>query len=191
MKIDITGRHIDITPSLRDYATEKLDKLRKLLDDPVDIHVVLFIEKHRHVADIQVKSRAGVFSGREETGDLYHSINEVVEKLERQARRQKEKVTDKRRRTGIRAPDAAVALNLEGPATPAEVEAEEREQDPIHKRIVRSEQYRLKPMSPEDAVLELEAHGEDVVVFRDFQSSRILVVHRLEDGNFGLIDPES
>jgi putative sigma-54 modulation protein len=58
------------------------------------------------------------------------------------------------------------------------------------KRIVRSERYRVKPLSPEDAVLDLESSGEDIIVFRDSRTSRVLVIHRLADGNYGLVDPE-
>jgi putative sigma-54 modulation protein len=71
MKIDITGRQIEITPALREFTMEKLRKLEKLLDGPLDVHVVLAVEKHRHLAEIQVKSRTAVLSGAEETGDLY------------------------------------------------------------------------------------------------------------------------
>ena len=67
MNIDITGRQIEVTPALRDFAEDKLRKLTKLLDEPLDIHIVLAIEKHRHMAEIQVKSRSGIFSSMHET----------------------------------------------------------------------------------------------------------------------------
>ena len=88
MKIDITGRQIEITPALKEFAEEKLSKLEKLLVGPVEAHVVLAIAKHRHIAEIKVKSPHTVLSGTEETGDLYASIGEVVDKLERQALKQ-------------------------------------------------------------------------------------------------------
>ena len=81
MQLDITGRHIEVTPALREFAEEKLRKLERLLDGPLEVHVVLGIEKHRHMAEIQVKSRTGIFSGTQETGDLYASIGEVADKL--------------------------------------------------------------------------------------------------------------
>ena len=67
MNVDITGRHIDVTPALREFTEDRLRKLTRLLDGPLDVHVVLGIEKHRHLAEIQVKSRSGVFSGAHET----------------------------------------------------------------------------------------------------------------------------
>jgi len=100
MKIDITGRNVEITPALREHAEEKLRRLGRLLDDPVEAHVVLAVAKHRHVAEVQVTARNVTLSGTEETADLYASIGEVVDKLERQALRHKEKVHDHKQRGG-------------------------------------------------------------------------------------------
>ncbi len=184
MRIDITGRQVEITPALREFADDKLRKLEKLLDGPLEAHVVLAVEKHRHLAEIQVKSRTAVLSATEETGDLYASINEAADKLERQALRHKEKTTEKKRREGTRVPEAVAAIHVEEepPNEP------EREETPT--RILQSRRYRLKPLSPEDAVLELEGTGEDILVFRDARSYRVNVVYRRRDGHFGLIDPE-
>jgi putative sigma-54 modulation protein len=183
MNIEITGRQIEITPAIREFASDKLRKLEKLLDGPLEVHVVLAVEKHRHLAEIQVKSRAGVFSGAEETADLYASISEVADKLERQALKHKEKVTNRKRREGTRMPDAAVAIENES-------RPEDTEPDDLPARIVREARYRLKPLAPEDAALELEAAGEDLLVFRDANTYRVNVVYRRKDGNIGLVDPE-
>jgi putative sigma-54 modulation protein len=183
MNIEITGRQIEITPAIREFASDKLRKLEKLLDGPLEVHVVLAVEKHRHLAEIQVKSRAGVFSGAEETADLYASISEVADKLERQALKHKEKVTHRKRREGTRVPDAAVAIE-------SEVRSERTAPEELPTRIVRDERYRLKPLGPEDAALELEATGEDLLVFRDSTTYRVNVLYRRRDGNFGLVDPE-
>ncbi len=185
MNIEITGRQIEITPALREFTSEKLRKLEKLLEGPLEAHVVLAVEKHRHLAEIQVKSRTAVFAGAEETGDLYASISEVADKLERQALKHKEKVTTRKRRMGTRAPDAAAVIE-------SEVWAEETTEgsDGNLRHIIRASRYRLKPLTPEDAVLELEATGEDLLVFRDAGSYRVNVVYRRRDGNFGLVDPE-
>ena len=110
MKIDITGRHIEVTPALKEFAEEKLSKLERLLGDSVEAHVVLSITKHRHIAEIQIKAGSLSFAGTEETGDLYASIGEVVDKLERQVLRHKEKVHDHKHRQGPRDPDIAAAI---------------------------------------------------------------------------------
>ena len=110
MKVDITGRQTDLTPALRKFAEEKLQKLRKLLEDPIEAHVVLSIIKHRHIAEIQIKSRSVVLSGTEETSDLYASIGEVVDKLERQALKHKEKIHDHKHRRGPRDPEVSATI---------------------------------------------------------------------------------
>jgi putative sigma-54 modulation protein len=185
MNLEMTGRQVEITPALREFAEDKLRKLEKLLDGPLDIHVVLGINKHRHIAEIQVKSRTASLSGMEETGDLYASISEVADKLERQALKHKEKVTGRRRREGARAPKVGAALAAEvsraAPPTPADEETT---------RIIRSERYRLKPLSPEDAVMELEASRGEILVFRDSATDRVNVLYRRADGHFGLVEPE-
>jgi putative sigma-54 modulation protein len=179
IRIEIAGRQVEVTPSIREFTLDKLRKLEKLLDGPLEVHVVLAAEKHRQLAEIQVKSRTAVLSGAEETDDLFASISEVADKLERQALKHKEKVTERKRREGRKRSEAEVqALGPDGSS---------RDGSP---RLVPSERYRLKPLAPEDAVLELEATGEDLLVFRDSETYRVNVVYRRADGNFGLVDPE-
>ena len=110
MKIDITGRHIEVTPALKEFAEDKLSKLERLLDHELEAHVVLWITKHRHIAEIQVKSGSLVFTSTEETGDLYASIGEAVDKLERQVLRHKEKIHDHKHRRGPRDPEVAATI---------------------------------------------------------------------------------
>jgi putative sigma-54 modulation protein len=192
MNIDYTGRHIEITPALRDFAHGKLSKLEKLLDGPIEVHVVLAIEKHRHVAEIQVKSRAAVFTGTQETGDLYASIGEAADKLERQALRHKEKMRDHKHRKSQRDPDIAAAIEVnaeEGRETSGDDKLVSPEGDGT-RRIVRTSDYRVKPLATEDAALELDASGKDLLVFRDAQSGRVCVLHRRKNGDLELIEPE-
>jgi putative sigma-54 modulation protein len=108
--LDMTGRHVEITPALRDFAEEKLAKLERLLDGPIEAHVVLGIEKHRHFAEVQIKCKTGLFTGHQETGDLYTSIREVADKLERQALKHKEKIQNHKHRHGPRDPEVAATI---------------------------------------------------------------------------------
>jgi putative sigma-54 modulation protein len=186
MNLDITGRQVEITTALREFAEEKLRKLEKLLDGPIDVHVVLGIEKHRHTAEVKVKSRTAILSGTEETNDLYASIREVADKLERQALKHKEKVTLKKR--------AAAGTGEVAAAMQADADAREyaprigEEENPA--RVIRSERYHTKPISLEDALMDLETTGEDIIVFRSSGSERVRVLYRRGDGHFGLIEPE-
>lgn len=181
MHVDITGRQVEITPALRRYTQDKLRKLERLLDGPLEAHVVLAIEKHRHLAEIQVRSRTALLSGMRETEDLYASINDVVDKLERQAKKHKEKLKERKKRQGRKASTAAAVAASPGIASRAAAAGP---------RVLRSTRYRLKPLSAEDAVLELEATGEDLLVYRDAETYRVNVVYRRSDGNFALVDPE-
>ena len=183
MKIDITGRQMEITPALREFAEEKLSKLERLLVGPVEAHVVLGITKHRHIAEVKVTSKSAVLSGTMETGDLYASIGEVSDKLERQALKHKEKIRDHRHRSSVRDPEIAASIEADVPEG-----ALAAADSP---RVVRSFRTRPEPMSAEDAVMQLDASGDDLLVFREAQSSRINVLHRRKDGSFDLIDPES
>jgi putative sigma-54 modulation protein len=192
MHIDITGRHMDITPALKDFTHDKLSKLERLLDGPIDIKVVLAIEKHRHTAEIQVKSRAATFSGTQVTGDLYASIGDVVDKLERQVLKHKEKRQDHKHRKSQRDPEVAAAIEtivVEQMGTEP-VAADNNPSEPNSPRIFRSVNYRVKPLTAEDAVLELEGTGENIIVFRDTVSNRPCVLYRQQEGEYGLIEPE-
>jgi putative sigma-54 modulation protein len=182
MRVHITGRQVEVTPALRKFAEDKLKKVEKLLGGAVEAHVVLAIEKHRHLAEIQVKSRTALLAGARETEDLYVSIGDVVEKLERQALKHKEKLTTRKKREARR---GASAPEIAPPETRARVRATARAP-----RIMRSERYRLKPLSAEDAAMEMEATQSDLVVYRDASTYRVNVVYRRRDGNFGLVDPE-
>lgn len=186
MQIHITGRQVAITPAIRRFTEEKLKKVEKLLGGPIEAHVVLAVEKRRHHAEIQVKSRTALLSGKQETEDLYASIGDVVEKLERQALKHKEKLTNRKKR-GARKISASFPM-IEPPAKPARsVKAGAAPRTP---RILPIDRYRLKPLSAEDAAMELESTGGDLLVYRDDQTYRVNVVYRTKDGNFGLIDPE-
>ena len=181
MRVHITGRQVEVTPALRKFAEGKLKKVEKLLGGPAEAHVVLAIEKHRHLAEIQVKSRHALLAGAHETEDLYASIGDVVLKLERQALKHKEKMTSNNKRKARRAAPEAAPLEL--PAAPTRVKR------PAPK-VARSERYRLKPLTAEDAAMELEASRSDLLVYRDAKTYRVNVVYRLKDGSFGLVDPE-
>lgn len=185
MRVHITGRQVEITPALRKFAEEKLRKVDKLLGDATEAHVVLAIEKRRHTAEIQLKSRTALLEAARETGDLYASIGDVVDRLERQARKHKEKLTSNKKRDGRKLPKGSPA---EG--EPAVTAARPRTRGSAAPRLLGSERYRLKPLSAEDAVLELEATRGDILVYRDSRTYRVNVVYRRRDGRFGLVDPE-
>jgi|SoiMethySBSTD1v2_1073268.scaffolds.fasta_scaffold65779_3 putative sigma-54 modulation protein len=186
MNIDIAGRHVEITKALRTYIEDRLHKLESLLDGPSKAHVVLASAKHRHLAEIQVKSRTALLSSAKETEDLKASINEVVERLEGQARRHKEKLRGRKKREGRKIAAVEVEAEVPAPKRRARLQPAAGARTPL----LRSERYRLKPLSAEDAAMELEGSGGELLVYRDARTYRVNVVYRRRDGNFGHVDPE-
>jgi putative sigma-54 modulation protein len=185
LKVSITGRQVDVTKALQQFAEKKLRKLEKLLEGPLEAHVVLAIEKHRHLCEIQCRGRTALLSAQAETEDLYASIGEVVDKIERQALKHKEKRKDNKKNAIRRAPRVA------SPPKPRRRASGEPDVVPVGGgRIVRSPRYRLKPLTPDDALLELESTDEALLVYRDSETYRVNVIFRRPDGSFGLVDPE-
>lgn len=190
MRVNIAGRQVEVTKALQQFTEKKLSKLEKLLDGPVEAHVVLGIEKHRHLCEMQVRSRTALLSGQSETEDLYASVGDVVDKLERQALKHKEKRKERKKKPTRRAPRAESAAASE-PVRRKKVSVEEAPAPAARRpRIVRSPRYRLKPLTPDDALLELETTEEAILVYRDAETYRVNVIYRRPDGAFGLVDPE-
>jgi len=182
MHVEITGRNIDITPAIRDFTRDKLAKLDRWIDDNTEVHVVLSVEKHRHHAEVVLRGRQHTFTGTDETGDMYASIGNAVDKIEKQARRLKDKWTARRKqaaggRGGKEPPGVAAGPDGDGTATV--------------RRIIRVPMDANKPMSVEDAALSLAESDFDFYVFREARTQRINVIYRRRDGHLGLIDPES
>lgn len=189
MKLDITGRHIEITPAIRDFTKDKLVKLEKWIDDMMEAHVVLAVEKHRHMAEVVIKGRHHTYTGTEETGDMYVSIGNVVEKIEKQARKLKEKAVT-RRKQARSTKEAVQMLPKAGTAGNGNRTAALEEAHASAPRVIRSNDYRMKPMSLEDAILAFRDSDREFLVFRESRSQRISVMYRRKDGNLGLIEPE-
>lgn len=180
MTIEITGRRIDVTPALKTFAENKIKKLGRVLVGITEAHVILSVEKHRHMAEIIVHAPHAHLSGSETTEDLYASIGRVLEKLERQAK----KIKEKQKLTKKHTKGNASIRTLE-----SEPESSPR-QSAGSARVIRSRRYAVKPMSVEEAVLLVQDSRDAFLVFRETSSQRVSVVYRRPDGNFGLIEPD-
>ncbi|HZI92969.1 MAG TPA: ribosome-associated translation inhibitor RaiA [Patescibacteria group bacterium] len=185
MKLDITGRNIEITPAIRDFTQEKLSKLDKWLDEVDEAHVVLFVEKHRHKAEIVVKGRHHTLAGTDETGDMFASIGNAVEKIEKQARREKDKDSGRRKH----AKSTARISEIVEPAPEGSDDGHRAARR--RPRVIRSnDDFKMKPMSVEDATMQFVDSEREFLVYRDARSQRISVMYRRKDGHLGLIEPE-
>jgi len=184
MRVHFTGRHVEVTSALQAFAQERLQRLQKHLSSILEAHVILSVEKYRHQAEVNVHLRRFVLSGAQETGDMYTSIAQVFDKLERQARKRKEKATSGNRRTSVRASSRRLGV-LEQVMRSGDGSGAPRPA----RRLLRTETIDLKPMSVEDALLQVEDSADGFVVFRNARSQRVNVVYRRRDGHIGIIEP--
>jgi putative sigma-54 modulation protein len=180
MQFQVKGRNLEVSDSIRSYAEEKLGKLERQLTDP-RIELELAVEKNpsiaeSHVAEATIWTKGPVLRAREASSDMRASIDQLVEKLERQVTRYKKQGRSRRRR----------AARANGP-TPETIPVVPDEDEPL---IVKTKQFAIGPMSPSDAVLQLELIGHDFFVFRNDETNEINVVYRRRDANYGLIEPQ-
>jgi putative sigma-54 modulation protein len=181
MDITITGKGIEITPALRSYTESKLRKLNRLTTTAMDVHATLSVQRYLQIVDLSVKTRNGGFSARGQTTDMYASINEAVDNLIKQARRQSRRIKSHK---GRRRPERAEVMEE---LVVAEQKSPGEGQEPY--TVVR-ERASVKPLSLEEAVLQMRAAESDFLVFRNAANSELNIVYRRKDGSFGLIEPK-
>ncbi len=181
MQVRLTGRHVEITPALEEFTREHLEKLQKILPAIIEAHAILQVEKYRHRAEINIHTRRFMLSGAHETDDMYQSLTNVFEKLEQQARKRKEKLTSRKRRT-------SASRSARSSQTASEYGSAKTEHRAHTPRVVHTELPDLKPMSLEDAILQMEESENDFLVFRNARSKRVSVVYLRDDGDFGVIE---
>jgi putative sigma-54 modulation protein len=177
MRIEFTGRRAEVGPGLRALAERKLKKLEKLLHGISDVHVVLEGDKHRQKAEVSLLSPSLSLSAAEVSTDAEASLKTVLDKLTRQAQRFRGRRFEGRRRA------SRAAL----PREPPPVAARETAALP---RIIRSRRFLVKPMTVDEAAMEVGGYGDGVVVFRNASTERVNVLYKRRDGNLGLIEPE-
>jgi putative sigma-54 modulation protein len=182
MSVDITGRHIEITEPLRKFATDRLDRLRGIIDEILEVHFILTVEKHqRHVAEVNIKTRRDFYHAQEVSTDMYTSIAAVLDKIEKQILRDKERNVTRKRHNNHGGEVVTIT---------SVVEVEETLGQGLP-RIIRSHEVAAKPMSVDDAALECGGSASDFLVFRNAQTQRINIVYKRKDGNIGWIEPEA
>jgi putative sigma-54 modulation protein len=177
VRLQVKGKNVELSPALRDYAQKKLGKLEKHLNDSARVELELAAERNpsieaSQIAEATVWTKGPVLRARESSPDMKASIDMLVDKLERQANRLREK----RRRGPSR--NSGEVVDLRPPAD---------RDEPL---IVKTKQFAVKPMSPEEAVLQLELIGHDFFVFQNAETDDVNVLYRRRDGRYGLIEPQ-
>ena len=179
MRLQVKGKNVEVSESLQRYAEEKLGKLDRHLNEATRLELELAVEKNPSISDSQVAeatvwTKGPILRARESSEDMKASIDLLVEKLERQVKRYREKRSRKQ-----------LARHM-----PAPFEEEGRVAAQAHEPvIVKTKQFAVKPMTPEEAVLQLELIGHDFFCFRNVESNDVNVVYRRRDRNYGLIEP--
>lgn len=175
MKVNVSGKNINVTQALKDYAEKKLGKLERLFDTPVEAQVTLSVEKERHIVEVTMPLNVNgmLLRGETETNDMYSSIDLVVDKLEKQIEKYKTKIYRSFKKL------------------PSKYNAQERrEMDANEPRVVKVKRFALKPMDVEEAVMQMELLGHDFFVFSNAETDQVNVVYKRRDGNYGLIEPD-
>jgi putative sigma-54 modulation protein len=188
MRLELTGRHVEITPTLRRLVDRKLERLERILKNAiVSAQVVLTREKHIRRADVTLHARGEKFlHGVGATPEWETSMTEAIDKIAQQGQRVKGKWQERKRRGGAK---AAPVAGLEG--TPAVQAASGPLVRPRMPRILRASRQAIKAMSLADAAREVEANGEGVVVFRDAETSTLSVIYRRSTGELTLVETEA
>jgi putative sigma-54 modulation protein len=187
MHLAVTFRHMDTTEALKDYCKEKVERITKYFPDPIKAHVVLSCDRgYNHIADVVITLHNGILiKGEESTEDMYSSIDLVMAKIERQVRRYKEKIRSHR-------PSEYNMREIEVQHSVVQVadgvDEAPQKKSPPPPQIIKKSKFFAKPLSVEEAVMQMNLLGNDFLVFSNAGSREVNVVYRRKDGTYGLIE---
>jgi len=170
MKVNITGKNIEVSEYLKSLTEKKVSKLNRYFKPETEVNVTLSVERSRHICEVTIPFDGGIIRGEEVTGDMYASIDNVLDKLEKQISRYRTKLSR--------------SLRAE-----AEFPAESAENDAPVRKIVRTKRFAYKPMNLDEAALQMELLGHSFYVFTNAETDKVNVLYLRKDGNLGLIEP--
>jgi putative sigma-54 modulation protein len=173
MQTDITFKNIDSSDALKDYAFKRLSKMDKYIDRTAEAHVVLSVEKRRHKADVTLTADGAVINAVEITEDLYSAIDMVMDKLERQIKKHKEKLKAKKAQSKTAGAPAASPVS--------------RKAKP---RLIYEKNYAVNAMSVEEALEVMEDAPERFVIFQNTESKQLNLIYKRADGKLALVEPQ-
>lgn len=177
MKIEFTGRNFSVSPAIRKHVTDHFRKLDTVLNGATRAHVILSVGKHhRHLAEIVINWNDHALTSKSDTTDMYVSASQAIDRLRRQALKVKGKIITRKHNS------PSTSELAPSPVPPIEPEREAP-------RIIRSRRRPVKPMTAEEAMMQVQEAAESFLVFRDADTDRIGVIYKRKDGNYGLIEP--
>lgn len=174
MRYTITGRNIEVTPGLRDAVEEKVGKLDRYFTPDTEVLITLSVQKDKQKIEVTIPVKGSIIRAEEASNDMYVSIDLVEEIIERQIKKYKNKLIDKKQSVQS---FSELFLNEE---TPADEEI----------KIVKTKRFAIKPMDPEEACLQMELLGHDFYVFLNAETDEVNVVYKRKGHTYGLIEPE-
>ena len=175
MKFNIRGNKMDITPSIKGYIEEKIGRLDKYLENPNDVtaNVLAKVRGKDQIVEVTIPIKKIILRGEESHEDLYAAIDLVSDKLERQIRKNKTKMKKSSQKESI------MSFNLAFDEVPEEEE---------NKAIVKRKEIEMKPMSEEEAILQMELVDHDFYVFKDIKTEQVSIIYKRKDINYGIIE---
>lgn len=183
LQVTLSGRHVEITPALEDHVRKGIEKLTKFSDGILEVQAILSVEKLAHRAEINIGADGYSLHGESTTEDLYKSIDVAISRIQTQILRHKEKIRDHRLHKG-EAPPAKLGVQVDV------LSGEDIEHGESHPRVIRSRNYAIKPMSVDEAAMQMDLIGQDVLVFINSENNHLNVLSRRKDGNYELIAPD-
>ena len=174
MRITITGKNMDLTNGLKNQVTKKLSKLEKYFADDAEARVVLSKSKGKEKIEVTIPTKNGFIRAEDATDDFYASIDLVEESIERQIKKYKSKLVDRKQ--------SAVPFS--------DLFIEEKAEGDEEIRIVKNKKFEIKPMYPEDACMQMDLLGHGFYVFINAETDQVNVVYKRKGDTYGLIEPE-
>ncbi len=174
MKVTVTGRNLVITDAIKEQVERKLEKFDKFFKSDVEAHATFSVQKGNHIVEVMIPLKNDtIFRAEARTDDMYSSIDEAIDKIARQMKKHKTKIEKK-----FHSSDSIRFENI----PVEEIKSDEA-------TIVKTKRFGIKPMHPEEAVLQMDLLGHDFFVFLNGETDEVNVVYKRKDGDFGLIEP--
>ena len=174
MKFIISGKNIDVTPGLKAAVEDKIGKLEKYFTPETEVHATLSVEKERQKIEVTIPVKGNIIRSEQVSNDMYVSIDLVEEIIERQLKKYKTKLVDKKQSAGFFSQDF--------------IEKDYMDEEEV--KIVRTKKFDIKPMYPEDACIQMELLGHNFFVFCNAETDEVNVVYKSKGSTYGLIEPE-
>lgn len=174
MNFIISGKNIDVTEGLKTAVQDKIGKLQKYFTPDTEVHVTLSVEKDRQKIEVTIPVKGNIIRSEQVSNDMYVSIDLVEEIIERQLKKYKNKIVDKKQSSGFFQPEY--------------LEKEYMEEEDV--KIIRTKRFDIKPMYPEDACVQMELLGHNFFVFCNAETDQVNVVYKRKGNTYGLIEPE-